>query len=173
MQLKCLWILISLDLLLFVVSFKFAMGKQMHVFSIFTETQHRICSVNECISNMTAWSSTAKVTYCLQFLQSCFISQYWKKTKPSLCISRGATMSSLPETTRSLMQIFNGKLQDFTNEIDNVHMVWLEEIQQEAYRMFSRWATLLMRGGECYTLYTVLHACILYMWDSLRYHPGH
>ncbi|XP_051545247.1 inner centromere protein A isoform X2 [Myxocyprinus asiaticus] len=46
-------------------------------------------------------------------------------------------MSSLPETTRSLMQVFNGKLQDFTNEIDNVHMVWLEEIQQEAHRMFS------------------------------------
>lgn len=46
-------------------------------------------------------------------------------------------MSSLPEATRSLMQVFNGKLQDFTNEIDNVHMVWLEEIQQEAYRMFS------------------------------------
>uniref|UniRef100_A0A9J8A2J2 Inner centromere protein n=1 Tax=Cyprinus carpio carpio TaxID=630221 RepID=A0A9J8A2J2_CYPCA len=46
-------------------------------------------------------------------------------------------MSSLPETTRSLMEVFNGKLQDFTNAIDNVHMVWLEEIQQEAHRMFS------------------------------------
>ncbi|XP_039518195.1 inner centromere protein A isoform X1 [Pimephales promelas] len=46
-------------------------------------------------------------------------------------------MSSLPEATRSLMQVFNGKLQDFTNEIDTVHMVWLEEIQQEAHRMFS------------------------------------
>uniref|UniRef100_A0A671KEP6 Chromosome passenger complex (CPC) protein INCENP N-terminal domain-containing protein n=1 Tax=Sinocyclocheilus anshuiensis TaxID=1608454 RepID=A0A671KEP6_9TELE len=46
-------------------------------------------------------------------------------------------MSSLPETTRSLMEVFNGKLQDFTDEIANVHMVWLEEIQQEAYRMFS------------------------------------
>ncbi|XP_051548647.1 inner centromere protein A-like isoform X2 [Myxocyprinus asiaticus] len=46
-------------------------------------------------------------------------------------------MSSLPETMHSLMQVFNGKLQDFTNEIDNVHMVWLEEIQQEANRMFS------------------------------------
>ncbi len=47
-------------------------------------------------------------------------------------------MSSLPETTRSLMEVFNGKLQDFTDEIGSVHMVWLEEIQQEAYRMFSR-----------------------------------
>ncbi|XP_043083740.1 inner centromere protein A-like isoform X3 [Puntigrus tetrazona] len=52
-------------------------------------------------------------------------------------LKRGANMSSLPETTRSLMEVFDGKLQDFTNEIHNVHMVWLEEIQQEAYRMFS------------------------------------
>lgn len=47
-------------------------------------------------------------------------------------------MSSLPEATRSLMQVFCGKLQEFTDEIDNVHMVWLGEIEQEAYRMFSR-----------------------------------
>ncbi|XP_053496777.1 inner centromere protein A isoform X4 [Ictalurus furcatus] len=46
-------------------------------------------------------------------------------------------MSSLPEATRSLVQVFNGKLQEFTNEIENIHMVWLEEIQQEAKRMFS------------------------------------
>lgn len=58
-------------------------------------------------------------------------------------------MSSLPEATRSLVQVFNGKLQEFTNEIENIHMVWLEEIQQEAKRMFSRykvytWAVLLL-----------------------------
>ncbi|XP_058263848.1 inner centromere protein isoform X2 [Hemibagrus wyckioides] len=46
-------------------------------------------------------------------------------------------MSSLPEATRSLVQVFNGKLQEFTNEIESIHMVWLEEIQQEAKRMFS------------------------------------
>ncbi|KAF4081450.1 hypothetical protein AMELA_G00161470 [Ameiurus melas] len=46
-------------------------------------------------------------------------------------------MSSLPEATRSLVQVFNGKLQEFTSEIENIHMVWLEEIQQEAKRMFS------------------------------------
>ncbi|XP_062848883.1 inner centromere protein A isoform X2 [Trichomycterus rosablanca] len=46
-------------------------------------------------------------------------------------------MSSLPEATRSLVQVFNGKLQTFSNEIENIHMVWLEEIQQEAHRMFS------------------------------------
>ncbi|KAK3526645.1 hypothetical protein QTP70_030858, partial [Hemibagrus guttatus] len=46
-------------------------------------------------------------------------------------------MSSLPEATCSLVQVFNGKLQEFTNEIDSIHMVWLEEIQQEAKRMFS------------------------------------
>uniref|UniRef100_A0AAY5ETY7 Chromosome passenger complex (CPC) protein INCENP N-terminal domain-containing protein n=1 Tax=Electrophorus electricus TaxID=8005 RepID=A0AAY5ETY7_ELEEL len=46
-------------------------------------------------------------------------------------------MSSLLEATRSLMHVFDGKLQEFTDEIDNVHMVWLKEIQQEAQRMFS------------------------------------
>lgn len=48
-------------------------------------------------------------------------------------------MSALPEATRSLVQVFNGKLQEFTNEIESIHMVWLEEIQQEAKRMFSRY----------------------------------
>ncbi|XP_017554900.1 inner centromere protein isoform X1 [Pygocentrus nattereri] len=46
-------------------------------------------------------------------------------------------MSSLPEAMRSLTQVFTGKLQDFTDEVENVHMLWLEEIQQEAQRMFS------------------------------------
>lgn len=36
------------------------------------------------------------------------------------------------------MQMFDGKAQEFINEIDNVHMLWLEEIQQEANLMFSR-----------------------------------
>lgn len=53
---------------------------------------------------------------------------------------RDAAMSSLPEATRSLVQVFNGKLQEFTNEIESIHMVWLEEIQQEAKRMFSRYS---------------------------------
>jgi len=34
--------------------------------------------------------------------------------------------------------MFDGKAQEFISDIDNVHMVWLEEIQQEANRMFSR-----------------------------------
>lgn len=51
---------------------------------------------------------------------------------------RVAIMSSLPEATRNLMEVFNGKLQDFMNEVENVHMIWLGEIQQEAQRMFSR-----------------------------------
>ncbi|XP_049330503.1 inner centromere protein A isoform X1 [Astyanax mexicanus] len=46
-------------------------------------------------------------------------------------------MSTLPEAMRSLTQVLTGKLQDFTNEVENVHMLWLEEIQQEAQRMFS------------------------------------
>lgn len=47
-------------------------------------------------------------------------------------------MSSLLESTHNLMQVFSGKLEDFLKEIDDVHMVWLEEIEQEAQRMFSR-----------------------------------
>ncbi|XP_041966304.1 inner centromere protein isoform X2 [Alosa sapidissima] len=46
-------------------------------------------------------------------------------------------MSSLLESTHNLMQVFSGKLEDFLKEIDDVHMVWLEEIEQEAQRMFS------------------------------------
>ncbi|XP_071385159.1 inner centromere protein isoform X3 [Centroberyx affinis] len=40
-------------------------------------------------------------------------------------------------SVRSLMQMFDGKIQEFISDIDDVHMVWLEEIQQEANRMFS------------------------------------
>ncbi|XP_031657719.1 inner centromere protein A isoform X4 [Oncorhynchus kisutch] len=48
-----------------------------------------------------------------------------------------AIMTSVLSSTHALMQMFNGKIQEFANEIENVHMVWLEEIQQEANRMFS------------------------------------
>lgn len=44
---------------------------------------------------------------------------------------------SVFSSTHSLMQMFDGKLLEFTNDIENVHMVWLAEIQQEANRMFS------------------------------------
>ncbi|XP_068169836.1 inner centromere protein isoform X1 [Antennarius striatus] len=47
-------------------------------------------------------------------------------------------MNSVLSSVRSLMQMFDGKSQEFISEIDNVHVVWLEEIQQEANRMFSR-----------------------------------
>ncbi|KAM4619382.1 inner centromere protein isoform 2-T2 [Polymixia lowei] len=46
-------------------------------------------------------------------------------------------MSSTFSSVLSLTQMFNGKLQQFLSDIDNVHMIWLEEIQQEANRMFS------------------------------------
>ncbi|KAL0968836.1 hypothetical protein UPYG_G00272520 [Umbra pygmaea] len=46
-------------------------------------------------------------------------------------------MSSVLSSTRNLMKIFDTKIQEFNDEIANVHMVWLEEIQQEANRMFS------------------------------------
>ncbi|KAM4734996.1 inner centromere protein A isoform 2-T2 [Anableps anableps] len=47
-------------------------------------------------------------------------------------------MNSVLSSVRSLMEMFDGKAQEFISEIENVHMVWLEEIQQEANRMFSR-----------------------------------
>lgn len=47
-------------------------------------------------------------------------------------------MNSVLSSVRSLMQLFDGKTQEFISEIDNVHMLWLQEIQQEANRMFSR-----------------------------------
>ncbi|XP_062246703.1 inner centromere protein B isoform X2 [Platichthys flesus] len=47
-------------------------------------------------------------------------------------------MNNLLTSVRSLMQMFDGKKQEFINDIDNVHVVWLEEIQQEAKQMFSR-----------------------------------
>ncbi|XP_070763661.1 inner centromere protein B isoform X2 [Enoplosus armatus] len=47
-------------------------------------------------------------------------------------------MNSVLSSVRSLMQMFDGKAKEFISDIDNVHMVWLEEIQQEANRMFSR-----------------------------------
>ncbi|XP_062419113.1 inner centromere protein A isoform X2 [Pungitius pungitius] len=47
-------------------------------------------------------------------------------------------MNSVQSSVQSLMQLFDGKAQEFTNDINTVHMVWLEEIQQEANRMFSR-----------------------------------
>ncbi|XP_060932834.1 inner centromere protein B [Limanda limanda] len=47
-------------------------------------------------------------------------------------------MNNLLTSVRSLMQMFDGKKQEFIDDIDNVHVVWLEEIQQEAKQMFSR-----------------------------------
>ncbi|XP_018618704.1 inner centromere protein A isoform X4 [Scleropages formosus] len=46
-------------------------------------------------------------------------------------------MSLFLATMRSLREMFTEKLQEFQDEVENVHMVWLQEIQQEAVRMFS------------------------------------
>ncbi|XP_061138266.1 inner centromere protein-like isoform X2 [Syngnathus typhle] len=48
-----------------------------------------------------------------------------------------ATMSTVKSSLLSLTKMFADKTQEFLNDIDNVHMVWLEEIQQEAKLMFS------------------------------------
>ncbi|XP_041795066.1 inner centromere protein-like isoform X2 [Chelmon rostratus] len=53
-------------------------------------------------------------------------------------MSKAVNMNSVLSPVRSLMQMFNGKVQEFIGDIDNVHMVWLEEIQQEANRMLSK-----------------------------------
>lgn len=58
---------------------------------------------------------------------------------------QAVTMNSVLSSVRSLMQLFDSKTQEFINEIDNVHMLWLQEIQQEANRMFSRWAQSNLR----------------------------
>lgn len=47
-------------------------------------------------------------------------------------------MNPVLSSVQSLRQMFVGKTQEFIDEIENVHIVWLEEIQQEANRMFSR-----------------------------------
>ncbi|MEQ2271421.1 hypothetical protein XENORESO_004065 [Xenotaenia resolanae] len=46
-------------------------------------------------------------------------------------------MSSVLSSVQSLMQMFDGKAQEFIKEIENVHLVWLKEIQQEANCVFS------------------------------------
>uniref|UniRef100_H3DF80 Inner centromere protein ARK-binding domain-containing protein n=1 Tax=Tetraodon nigroviridis TaxID=99883 RepID=H3DF80_TETNG len=46
-------------------------------------------------------------------------------------------MSSVKSSMQSLREMFVGKTQEFIDEITNVHLVWLDEIQQEASRMFS------------------------------------
>lgn len=51
-------------------------------------------------------------------------------------------MDSVTSSVQSLREMFVGKTQEFIDEIDNVHMVWLQEIQQEANRMFSRYLEL-------------------------------
>lgn len=48
------------------------------------------------------------------------------------------TMNPVLSSVQSLMQMFVDKTQAFVNEVDNVHMLWLEEIQQEANRMFTK-----------------------------------
>lgn len=71
-------------------------------------------------------------------------------------------MSSLPKATHSLVQVFNEKLQEFTNEIESIHIVWLEEIQQEAKRMFSRYILLCLSGRDpLLSVFTVIFAI---MW---------
>ncbi|XP_056906841.1 inner centromere protein isoform X1 [Takifugu flavidus] len=47
-------------------------------------------------------------------------------------------MNPVLSSVQSMREMFVGKMQDFIDEIKNVHIVWLEEIQQEANRMFSR-----------------------------------
>lgn len=64
-------------------------------------------------------------------------------------------MNSVLSSVHSLMQMFEVKTREFFNEIDNVHILWLEEIQQEANRMFSRWTRSNMTPNvfiSCQTL---------------------
>lgn len=79
-------------------------------------------------------------------------------------------MSSLPEAMRSLTQVFSVKLQDFTDEIENVHMLWLEEIQQEAQRMFSRYDfiyTVNCQHGGKTTDVLIWYSVFVWSWHKL------
>lgn len=51
-------------------------------------------------------------------------------------------MSSVNSSMQFLREMFVGKTQAFIDEINNIHMVWLNEIQQEANHMFSRYLEL-------------------------------
>lgn len=57
-------------------------------------------------------------------------------------------MNSVLSSVRSLMQTFDDKVQEFISDIDNVHMVWLREIQQEAEHMFSRWVVVKVGSSK-------------------------
>ncbi|KAM9807738.1 inner centromere protein A [Neosynchiropus ocellatus] len=47
-------------------------------------------------------------------------------------------MYNIKSSLQSLMQMFLGKTTEYLSDIDNVHMVWLEEIEEEAHRIFSK-----------------------------------
>ncbi|XP_061679375.1 inner centromere protein isoform X2 [Syngnathoides biaculeatus] len=51
--------------------------------------------------------------------------------------TQAAAMSAV-QSVQSVLRMFEEKTQDFIRDIENVHMVWLEEIQQAANVMFSR-----------------------------------
>lgn len=80
---------------------------------------------------------------CLHLVDSVVFT--WRVTSVPACpysallsVPQTVNMDSVLSSTQSLMQMFQSRAQEFMNEINNVHMVWLEEIQQEANRMFSR-----------------------------------
>lgn len=51
---------------------------------------------------------------------------------------QAVAMNLVATSLQSLRQMFRDKTDEFINLTNNVHMLWLEEIQQEAKRMFSR-----------------------------------
>lgn len=51
-------------------------------------------------------------------------------------------MTSVTSAVRSLTEMFHGKTQEFISKINNIHTVWLEEIQQEANGMFTTYVWL-------------------------------
>lgn len=55
---------------------------------------------------------------------------------------QAAIMTSVTLAVRSLTEMFYKKTQEFISEINTTHMVWLEEIQQEANSMFTRYVWL-------------------------------
>ncbi|KAG2463044.1 INCE protein, partial [Polypterus senegalus] len=53
-------------------------------------------------------------------------------------IEQGLAMEELASSNASLMKMFEKKVQGFIDEVENNQIVWLQEIQEEAVKMFCR-----------------------------------
>lgn len=57
---------------------------------------------------------------------------------PLSLFSQTATMGTTAAGPVHLLELCDQKLMEFVCNVDNKHLVWLEEIEEEAKRMFTR-----------------------------------